>query len=206
MLHMRLRAGVGCAAVLLLALSGCAPPEQVPTPTPSATTAESPSPTSTADPLVLTDCETMLPLDLAKSLFSEDTEFFGEYPAAEFAGWVSVPEIATTIDAASQARLCRWGVPNSDGQFALVVAEIPPEGRATMMGALTRAGFVSSTVGPVTTAELEQEGVVSLEAATHLFTGGLWILCDGTTTLDLTDGVTESALDALRAANPTLGL
>jgi hypothetical protein len=206
---MRPQLAFACAAALLIALSGCGP--SAPEPTPSATAepsppaTPSPTPTPTAEPLTLSGCEQLLPLDLAKSLFSANTEFLGEFPPAEFGGHFEIPEIASAIAAAPQARLCRWGVPNSDGAFTLLVAELDASDQAPLVAALTTAGFTSTTMGTVTAMELEREGMVSLEGTTHLFTGDVWILCDGTS-VSLTGAVAGSALDALRNDNPTLGL
>jgi hypothetical protein len=193
----------------MIALAGCVPSAPEPTRTataePSPIATPTPTPTPTVEPLTLSGCETLLPLALAKSLFSDNTVFFGEFPAAEFGGHFEIPEIATAIAAAPQARLCRWGVPNSDGAFALVVAELDASDQAPLSAALTTAGFSSTTMGTVTAMELEREGMISLEGATHLFTGDVWIMCDGTSVF-LTGAVAGAALDALRTDNPTLGL
>ncbi len=82
---------------------------------------------------------------------------------------------------------------------------IPCTDSEALAAALTAAGFASSSTGPVTTFELERDGMVSTESATHLFTGDAWILSDGTG-LAVSGPVAASALDAIRAANPTLGL
>ncbi len=145
----------------------------------------------------------MLPLILARQVFSANTEFLGESAAADFGGRFAVPEIQAALISAPQSRLCRWGVPNSDGTFALVVAELPAAEQVGVIAALTAAGFASATSGTETMLRLEQEGVVSLEAQTHIFTGEVWILVDGTSG-ELTDTVSGFALDVLRAANPTL--
>jgi hypothetical protein len=193
-------------ASLALVLVGCTPTPSV-TPTPTDSTPASATPTATPEPAPLTipECETLLPIALAHDLFSGNTEFFGEFPPAEFGGLFAGPEATDALAGASDARLCRWGVPNSDGAFSLVVAEISADDRAALEGALTAAGFSVVTMGTVTGFDAESEGMVSSLAATHLFTGNVWIVCDGTT-LDLTGSVAGSALDALRTANPTLGL
>jgi len=195
------------ATLVLIALAGCVPaavePSGAPSPSASAEASATPTPDAAPEPFAISDCETMLPLILAQQVFSANTEFFGESPAAEFGGRFAVPEIQAALNAARQSRLCRWGVPNSDGAFALVVAELAAPEQATVIGALTAAGFASSTSGPETMLRLEQEGVVSLEAQTHIFTGDVWVLVDGTSG-ELTDTVSGFALDVLRAANPTL--
>ena len=196
------------AALAVLALTACGPTT---TPSPSAsasaspTAAASPTPTPTPVALVIPDCEDLLSLEQARALFSDNTEFFGQFPGVEFGGHFEIPEIGTAISGASQSTTCRWGVPNSDGAFSLLVAEITPADRASLTAALTAEGFASSTAGPATSFELERDGMVSTESAVHVFTGDVWILSDGTG-LALSTPVAASALDALRAANPTLGL
>jgi hypothetical protein len=197
------------AAVVLAGLAGCGPTTTIPTP--SATSSESPtaseSPTPTPEPVALgiPACEELLSLADARALFSDNTEFFGEFPGSDIFDRFEMPEVPVAIAAAAQAKTCRWGVPNSDGSFALMVAEITPAVRATLTAALGAAGFATSTSGPVTTFELERDGMVSTESAVHLFTGDVWILSEGTG-LGVSGPVAVSALDALRAANPTLGL
>jgi hypothetical protein len=189
--------------VLTLLLVGCAP---TPTSTPTATPPASATPSASPEPASLTipDCETLLPLADAQALFSANTEFFGEFAAAQF-GVEGVPEAATALAGASIWRFCGWGVPSSDGAFTLLIAEIAPGDRAAVEAALATAGFTAVTMGTVTGYDAEREGEVSTLADTLLFTGDVMIVCNGTT-LGLTGAVTGSALDALRTANPTLGL
>ena len=194
------------AALVLIALAGCVPaavePSGAPSPSASAEPSATPTPDAAPEPFAISDCETMLPLILAQQVFSANTEFFGEFPVAEFGGRFAVPELQTALVGAPQARLCRWGVPSSDGSFSLVVAELAASEQGTVIGALTAAGFASSTSGAETILRLEQEGAVSLNAQTHIFTGDVWVLVDGTSG-ELTDTVSGFALDVLRAANPT---
>lgn len=195
------------AVVVLIGLAGCGPTATIPTP--SASSSESPtaseSPTPEPVALVIPACEELLTLAEARALFSDNTEFFGEFPGSDIFDRFEMPEVPVAIAAAAQSRTCRWGVPNSDGSFALMVAEITSAERATLTAALGAAGFATSTTGPVTTFELERDGMVSTESAVHLFTGDVWILSEGTG-LGVSGPVAVSALDALRAANPTLGL
>jgi hypothetical protein len=188
-----------------LLLVGCAPaPTSTPTDTPPPSASPSATPEATALPLSIPECETLLPLALAQDLFSANTEFFGEFAAAQF-GVDGVPEAATALAGAGQWRFCGWGVPSSDGAFTLLVAEIASDDRAALEAALTTAGFTAVTMGTVTGYDSERDGEVSTLADTLLFTGDVMIVCNGTT-LSLTGPVTGSALDALRTANPTLGL
>jgi hypothetical protein len=200
------------APVLILALAACAPlppaPSATPSPTAAAakpTPAPSPTPTVTVEPLAIPECETMLQLAMARDLFSERTEFLGETPASEFVGRMTVPSIPVVLSTASPARACLWGVPQSDGLFALAVAGVTAAERATLTGELAASGYAETTMGTVTAFELEGMNEVGSTGTTHLFTGGVWIVCDGTST-GLSGAVAGQALDALRTANPTLGL
>ena len=197
---------IAAAAVALLA--GCTP---TPAPVVSGSPAEPPTPTETVVPtaepaaLSIPDCETLLPIALAKSAFAESTEFLDETVPTEYYPWFQIPAVNTAIASVTVARSCWWGIPNSDGSFFLLVAEITPETRASIETALTAEGFSSVSMATVTGRENEREGGVGYEAETHLFTGDVWILADDGT-LDVSGIVAGSALDALRTANPTLGL
>jgi hypothetical protein len=201
-----MRALVSIAAVTVLLLTGCGPTTPSASPEPSETPSASATPSPTPEPaaLVIPDCDALLSLELARSLFADNTEAMGELDPAQF-GIEDVPAAATTVSAATQTRFCGWGVPQSDGVFTLVVAEIAASDRAALETALVTAGFSDVTMGTVTTYEAERDGEVSTLADTLLFTGDVLIVGGGTT-LGLTGAVVGSALDALRTENPTLGL
>lgn len=200
------------SAVIAITLTGCmktAAPTGGGSPEPEATPRASGEPSSppepVAAPLTIPDCETLLPLALARSAFADSTEFLGENPPTDFYPWYQVPAVTTAIDGVTNARSCWWGVPNSDGAFSMLVAEVNAATRASIESALISEGFSVVTMGTVTAFEAEREGEFSLEAETHLFTGDVWILAaDGT--LSVSGIAAGSALDALRTANPTLGL
>jgi hypothetical protein len=194
---------IAVAVAVLALLAGCAGP--VPSPTTAPLSASpTPTPEPTPEALVIPGCDTLVPLPLAQSLFSPSTESFGELDAIQF-GVEGVPEAADAVAVAAQSKFCGWGIPSSDGALALLVAEIAPADRATVEAALAAAGFSAVTMGTVTGYDAEREGEVSSLADTVLFTGDVMIVCNGTT-LELTGPITNSALDALRTANPALGL
>ena len=207
---MRTMTTVLISAALLGALTGCDP---TPAPAPSPETS-SPKPVVTVEPteeepalaaLTIPDCEALLPITLARSTFADSTEFLGETTATEYYPWYQLPAVTTAIGGVTVARACWWGVPNSDGAFSLLVAEIDPTVRASIEGALDAEGFSSVSMGTVTARENERDGEYSYEAETHLFTGTVWILADNGS-LDVSGAVAGSALDAMRTANPTMGL
>ncbi|MCY7413656.1 MAG: hypothetical protein LH471_11580 [Salinibacterium sp.] len=140
------------AALVVIVLAGCAPaavaPSGSPSPSASVEASATPTPDAPPEPFAISECETMLPLILAQQVFSANTEFFGEFPVAEFGGRFAVPEIQAALSSAPQARLCRWGLPRSDGLFSLVVAELPAGEQGTVIGGLTAAGLRLRRVVP----------------------------------------------------------
>ena len=205
--------GIAISAALLVALAACTPATPEPTaskPTKPTVTAKptlkpSPTPEVTLPPLAIPECETLLPLAMARDYFSENTEFLGEQPASEFVGRQSVASIPIVLSTASPARVCFWGIPNSDGLFFATVAGITAAERATLQADLTAAGYSSTTMGTVTAFELEGVNEVSSVGFTHLFTGDAWIQCDGTS-LGFSGAIAGQVLDVMRTANPALGL
>lgn len=198
------------AVALLVVLAGCTPvaPEPSPSPTsaaPKPTLTPKPTPTVTVAPLTIPDCDTLLPIATARDLFSDSTELLAENPASEFTGRLTVPSITTVLSTASPARSCFWGIPNSDGLFQVVVAGITAAEVATLQGELAAAGYTQTTMGTVTAFELEGMNEVGSVGTTHLFTGTTWIVVDGSSS-SFSGAVAAQVLDALRTANPTLGL
>ncbi len=194
---------------LVAVLAGCDPVEPTPTAPPVVEPVETSSPTSEPEPVVETltipDCETLVPLALAKSSFAESTEFLGEGVPTEYYPWWQVPAVNSAIAGVTVARSCWWGIPNSDGSFNLLVAEIDPATQASLDVALETEGFYPLFLGTVSGRENGRDGDNGYEAETHLFTGNVWILSDNHS-MDGTAAISDSALSAMRAANPTLGL
>jgi len=199
------------AAALVAGLTGCDLTVDV-RPTPESTDPapiETAAPTETAEPvvetLIIPDCETLVPLSLAKSSFADSTVFLAEGVPAEYYPWWQVPAVNSAISGVTLARSCWWGIPNSDGGFNLLVAEIDPAMRTSLDTTLESEGFYPLFLGTVTGRESGRDGDNGYEAETHLFTGNVWILSDNHS-VDGAAAIADSALEALRSANPTLGL
>lgn len=184
-------------------VAGCSPTSPEPTSTNSPPADAAPTEAPTVEALTIPDCEMLLPIDVARTTFGDSVEFMGEGALTDSSGWFELPEITTALADAPQGTLCTWGAPNSDGSFTLHVAET--DNRAELEAALPGAGFTPTTMGTVTAYEATGEDMVSTIAATHLFTGNVWIMSNATS-LATTGEVAGSALDALRSANPTAGL
>ncbi|MEV8252759.1 hypothetical protein AB0O95_02210 [Rhodoglobus sp. NPDC076762] len=202
----RLRRVAVAASVMLLSgvVAGCVPaePESVATASaPPATASPSSSPLPTPEPLIIPGCDTLLPLNDAKSLFSPSTVVLGADDAVPISG-DELPEIETAAGNASIAKNCIWGVPNSDGGFTVIVTDITEADASNLQDALLATGFTGATSGTVTTVEKEFETAVGWMAQTHYFVGDLWVYVSGTST-ELTVNVADAVLDEIRMANPT---
>ncbi|MBN9606703.1 MAG: hypothetical protein J0G30_08845 [Actinomycetales bacterium] len=202
-------AGAGLALAALLAACGTAGPASTgspsPSPTPTVSTSPSPAPTPTPVSIAIPDCEQLLPLATARTIFSPSTEYLGEVSLSG-SGFVLGSDAATTAaSAADPYRGCSWGIPNSDGVFWLYVGVLDSAEVAALEAGLTADGFTSATTGTVTGYDQLGSTEVSDWAATHLVTGGAWIACEGPAA-SVTGQATGAALDAMRAANPSAGL
>lgn len=201
-------AAVLTVPALVAVLAGCIPiavPTTTATPDAAPTESESATAAPVVEPLNIPGCETLLPIAVAQSAFAESTAFLGENVPTEYYPWYQLPPVLSAISGLTVARSCWWGVPDSDGAFSLLVAEIDPATRTSIEAALTAEGFTSVVMGTLTAREAERDGLASYEAETHLFTGNVWIVCDDGS-LSVSGTVAGSALDALRTANPSLGL
>lgn len=197
-------AAAASALVLSGVLAGCGPAEPEAAATsnaPSAVPSPSSTPISTPDPLILPGCDTLLPLNDAKSLFSPSTVVLGADDTIPIRG-DELPEIETAAGNASIAKNCIWGVPNSDGGFTVVVTDISETDATNLQDALLATGFTGASAGTVTTLEKEFETAVGWSAQTHYFVGDLWVYVSGTST-ELTVDVADAVLDQVRVANPT---
>ena len=200
------------AAALLSALSGCSLAVTLPSAEPSTPTSTTPpavaeTPTSTPEPVALSipGCDHLLTLEQAKSLQGPTTVFLGEGPANEYSPWFEVPAVRTAISGVTVGKSCWWGIPDSDGSFYVFVAEIDPVSRVSIESALTAEGYSSAVVGARTVHSKEGDADFTYRGEVHQFSGDLWILSDGGN-LDISGVAADMAFDAIRTANPTLGL
>jgi len=196
---------VGVAMLAVVVLTACGPttPEATESPSPSTTSTPSSTPSAAPAAFSIPDCETMLPIEQVHEIFDDSLVFYGEegFDASGFA----IAQLGTTLAEAEQSRRCIWVVPDSDGSFQLIVAEADPSDAADLQEVLPDEGFTSASMGTVT----GFDGVIVTDdgdyATTVLFTGDV-IIYVSAGTLDVTGQVAGSVLDALRTANPDLGL
>lgn len=198
------------ATALVAALGGCylthlRPPTPDPTETPTSveSATETPTPDPVVEPLTIPDCTTLLTEVKAQSIFDPATVFLEEVVPTAYTPWFESAPVQAAISGVTNASACWFGIPESDGSFFFMVAEIDATTRTQIEAGLDAEGFSSVAMGTVTAREL---GVPdNYQAETHLFTGDVWIISDGPT-LEITGGVAGAVLDSMRTANPTLGL
>ncbi|MEL0625654.1 hypothetical protein V6245_01715 [Salinibacterium amurskyense] len=204
--RVRMTAAAASALVALLLLSGCVSSDSADdAATPTATASQSQTPTSsplpTPEPLILPGCDTLLPLNDAKDLFSPSTVVLGAEDTIPVRG-DELPEIDAAAGNATIAKNCIWGVPNSDGGFTVVVTDITEADATNLQDALLATGFTGATSGAITTLEKEFETAVGWAAQTHYLVADLWVYVTGTST-QLTVDVADAVLEQVRLANPT---
>lgn len=120
------------------------------------------APSAPAAPAALADCETLLPIDQARAEMGVDTvEFMRQTNDAERVATSPVygPSAVAAFAAATDARTCAWGIPNSDGFLDFTVATIPDAEREQFLAELRASDYVESDMGGVPTFELMVAGV-----------------------------------------------
>jgi hypothetical protein len=204
------------SAALVSALAGCSisvtplsTDPSTPAETEPSAVAESPSPDTEPEPepepasLTIGGCDDLFTREQAKSLLGRTAVLFEENPANEYRTWFEVPALRSEISGLTGGVSCWWGIPNSDYSVVLMVVKIDPATRASIEATLETEGYTSVVTRTIAAYGMAPEDAYRAES--HLFTGDLWILSDGPAE-SMTSTVSESALEALRAANPSLGL
>ncbi|RLK52337.1 hypothetical protein C7474_0271 [Microbacterium telephonicum] len=111
------------------------------------------------------------------------------------------PVAQAALASASNRVSCMWGIPNSDGGFHGVVAELDPTTRAGLVAALDASDYERSTVAGAPTWGTDVDDVMGYSVS-YTIDGDAWVIVLGTLFFhDHSAPVTERALAALRAAN-----
>lgn len=201
------------AALLVIALTGCAGMQPSPTGSVVPTiTAVSPAPTvhptdsaSTDRALTIPGCDELIPLDQVQQyeawanvvLLQDEAELGAELPG---------PAAQHTAAEARQSQGCSLGVPQSDAMVAVAVLEIDGTARDRLIRELRSEPEYTETdvEGAPSFASSPEEGMGGTTVS-YTFVGTAWIILRGT----LVDPVTATriispVLGELAAANPGL--
>ena len=171
-------------------------PSPSPTPSPSATPGSPDSP----DAAVIPSCGELIPLPVVHALFADAAESIAVTgsPADHMPG----PLAARTVRAASQADMCAWGVPASDGGFSVVTAEIAPTSRNELISALREAsGYRERALGGEVAFTREVDNELGTTTVAYVFVDTVWITVNGTLDTRTARELAAEALDAVRVAN-----
>lgn len=201
------------SAVMLAALSGCSLTLNVPPATSSSSAAtttptEVETTTPTAEPVALSipGCNDLITLDQVRSaLGAPNAVLHEEGPANGYSPWYYAPKpsVVSAISGLTEGYRCWWGPENSDYGFTVMVGEIDAATRSSIEAELIANGFSATTVGARAVYGIEDNDNDTAE--THQFIGDVWILSNGPD-LDITGVGADYAYEALRTANPSLGL
>lgn len=215
----RQRAGLAVAALLgTLALGACSatptPAASSPSPTvsasptatasaePSATPLPTPSTEAPAGPLALPACEALLPLAVAQEQLGGNTIALD--PWATAAEVMPGPAAVEAASSAVQSELCAWGIPNSDGGFHVVTAELTAASADGLKAALRSAGtFAEIPVEGGTAFSRDLDSEIGAFAVAYVFYGPAWVTAVGSLTSEGARSIALTALDAVRTANPS---
>lgn len=194
------------AALIVLTLAGCVQAEtqtatEPSAAAPTASTEPSADPTPVVEPLVLPECSTMVPLDLARSWLSRDTILSIDEDFFTANEWF-MPEEATVISNASLVKNCVWAVPRSDGFLLLKIFDVDPAEGATLAAALVDDGAVETTMGDVTVLKLLTLGGLNDLTDTHYFIDDIWVHSNANSD-EVSTWIADAALEQIRVANPT---
>ena len=198
------------AALIVLALTGCVQsetdaaidsatePSLAPSSEPSEPTAE---PTPVIEPLVLPECETLIPLVDVQAFAHERSELLQEDDAVPFRE-MELAELEPISQNAAPARRCLWGLPSSEYGFEVTVAGVAESDAANLMTALRDDGFSEQAAGGASTFEFLTEQAGSDFFSSHYFDGDLWLRVLAPRD-ELATEVTTRVLEQIRVANPT---
>lgn len=172
---------------------------------PEPSTSPSPTPAPPTDgPLLLPPCDALLTLADAQAFYGPAAEAITP-PAASAVDVMQGPVAAATVAEATQTRVCTWGIPNSDGGFNAVAAEIPLSSAANLIDALRNAGsFSESEVGGVTLFSRSLDAEVGGFAVAYAFFDTAWVTAAGALSTEGAQIIVEKIMGSVRDANPRL--
>lgn len=208
---------VASAVVAAALLVGCTP-SAAPGPSSSPTAKEStaaPAPSTTADgpaspsptasvalrgPLTLPSCPDLLPMSVVQTQFGPNAVALDVWSTASEV--MAGPAAADAVSAAVSSEICAWGIPNSDGGFHVVAAELTPAAATSLISSLRTAGtFTEQATGARISFTRDLENEIGSYAVTYIFDQTAWVTAVGALTPAGIRPIGDAAMDAVVAAN-----
>lgn len=206
---------VASAVVAAALLVGCTPsaaPGTSSSPTVKESTA-APAPSATADgpasptasvalrgPLTLPSCPDLLPMSVVQTQFGPNAVALDVWSTASEV--MAGPAAADAVSAAVSSEICAWGIPNSDGGFHVVAAELTPAAATSLISSLRTAGtFTEQATGPRVSFTRDLENEIGSYAVTYIFDKTAWVTAVGALTPAGIRPIGDAAMDAVVAAN-----
>ncbi|PZU46941.1 MAG: hypothetical protein DI566_06350 [Microbacterium sp.] len=217
------RAAVACGvvAMTMALLAGCSAPALEPSPSASGgasrgasasaaptTPAVSPSATAGAPttspglsgPLTLPACVDLLPLSVAQDQLGDGTVPLDIWETASEV--MPGPAAADAVRGAVASQICAWGIPNSDGGFHVVAAELTPASAASLIASLRAAGtFTEQSVPGGVSFARDLDSEIGSFAVAYVFVDSAWTTAVGSLVSASARDVAVAAMDAVAAAN-----
>lgn len=157
------------------------------------------------DPQILADCPQLLDVSTAQTYFSSSAQFIDELSTADALGFLPGPVAQNALNQSTQVRACLWGIPQSDGGFAVIVAELPAAEKATLVTALGSSAFTETSISGTPSWVWMRETEVDLQTTAYMFIDPFWITVSGSGSSDAQPWIAEAVADKMRALYPSLG-
>ncbi|MCT9819308.1 hypothetical protein N3K63_03300 [Microbacterium sp. W1N] len=147
-------------------------------------------------------CDQIMDADATAQLFDPNIEPIpgvgGLEPSA-----LPGPAAQTALASATVSVSCMWGIPNSDGGFHGVIAQLDPTVRDELIAALEASSYERGTVSGAPSYGADFDDEILGYSVHYTFEGDAWVIVMGTL-FHQEDSVpvAERALAALHAVNP----
>lgn len=171
----------------------------------AASPSPSPSPSLTPSvtlrgPLTLPSCPDLLPMSVVQTRFGPNAVALDVWSTASEV--MAGPAAADAVSAAVSSEICAWGIPNSDGGFHVVAAELTPTAATSLIASLRTAGtFTEQATGARISFTRDLENEIGSYAVTYIFDRTAWVTAVGALTPAGIRPIGDAAMDAVVAAN-----
>src|SRR5699024_9196847 len=156
------------------------------------------------DAFTIPDCETLLPIDVVRSEFADEAQYFDFDAGVPLSERMPSPEANEAMAQAASELDCLWGLLESDVGFTLDVAIIPESAREEFIPSLRDGEFTEAPLGSAQSFTHALDNDSGLWVTMYAFDGNAWVTYIGMGRSDTAADLTGQALENLKAANPGL--